>query len=463
MKIKRIISAILMLGAVIATQSSSAQLKTSYFMEGSYFRTDMNPALTPTRGYIALTHLSGFAFGSYSNYVAYTNFYFVRNDEIVDAYSPLVSANEFLSKLPNKCVQNNIYDMNIFKLGFYTLNGTFWNIGSTFRVSSSSTTPKEYFEILKGQYNGHTTAENIKINTNMYVENFIGRTFQLSDNITIGAKLKFLVGIANTSFNIDYISVKDNSFVVKGDMKMASIFYDSSRYDGDVFPEVLTSSSLSSIIDNAKNFGGAIDIGAEMHLMDDKLRVSAAITDLGFIRWSKDDMMEGTLEKKFNDANSLNNIATLMDEDVVTMPRFFSSYTDRLITNVNLGGEYTFLNNHFSAGLLSQTRFLRRAVMTELTASFNVRPTNWFSLTASHTFLSRNTPGIYGLAVNLHPKAINIFFGMDYISGDMESVYSDFLTIFPSLDNDTHLSPNSYNFYFGIGFNFGRPDFLIEQ
>ena len=34
------------------------------------------------------------------------------------------------------------------------------------------------------------------------------------------------------------------------------------------------------------------------------------------------------------------------------------------------------------------------------------------SLTASHKFFNGNVPGTYGAAVNLHPRAINIFVGM---------------------------------------------------
>ena len=46
---KFIIAIAAILGAVFTT---SAQMRTAYFMEGSYFRTDMNAALAPTRGYI---------------------------------------------------------------------------------------------------------------------------------------------------------------------------------------------------------------------------------------------------------------------------------------------------------------------------------------------------------------------------------------------------------------------------
>jgi hypothetical protein len=212
-------------------------------------------------------------------------------------------------------------------------------------------------------------------------------------------------------------------------------------------------------MDNVKNFGGAIDIGAEMRLMDDKLKVSAAITDLGFIRWSEDTMKEGRFEQSFENADALRNI--FINEDIVDAPRFFTSYNSRLTTNINLAGEFNFLNDHFSVGLLSNTRLLYSAVMTELTASFNVRPTNWFSVTASHTFLNRNTPGIYGAAINIHPRAINLFLGFDYISG---TTGDDLGTTLVGLatGEDAYTKANSFNFYMGIGFNFGRPDFLIE-
>ena len=461
MKIKRFFSAILMLGAVLATQSASAQLKTSYFMEGSYFRTDLNPALAPTRGYLALTHLSGFTFGSYSNYNSYMNFY--RNGEYVDAFDPSVSANEFLSKLPNKCTQAFDYNISLFKLGFYTLNGTFWNIGSNFRIALDYTTPKEYYTILKSDYPEGTTAENVRLDCNAYLENYIGRTFRLGENITLGARAKFLIGLYNMDFHYNKIAATNNQFYVDGSVKMASVLMDSSLYDGEKYPEVLESDAMDSILDNVKSFGGAIDLGAEVRLFDNHLKVSGAITDLGFIKWSKDTMFEGVMRASYDNKSAVENILNIMDEDVMEMPRFFSAYTTRLVTNVNLGAEYNFLRNHFSVGALSHTRILHGGVMSEFTASFNVRPTNWMSLTASKTFFNGNIPGTYGLAVNLHPKAINIFFGMDYISGNMESTYGDFLTTFPSLDSDAYLSPNSYNLYLGIGFNFGRPDFLINQ
>ena len=144
MKTKRFICAALLFVAMMFAESASAQLKTSYFMEGSYFRTDLNPALAPTRGFIALPLISGFSVGSYSNYNSYDNMYYLRDGEYVHAFNSMVSANEFLSKLPNRCVESINSDLNIIRLGFYTLNGTFFEVGSNVRIAYNGVMPKEY-------------------------------------------------------------------------------------------------------------------------------------------------------------------------------------------------------------------------------------------------------------------------------------------------------------------------------
>jgi hypothetical protein len=102
-------------------------------------------------------------------------------------------------------------------------------------------------------------------------------------------------------------------------------------------------------------------------------------------------------------------------------------------------------------------------VATELTTSFNVRPTNWMTFTASHTFLNGNTPGIFGAAINIHPRAINIFIGMDYISSKKNDVEGFTPTTMSEIDGWISPKATSYNFYVGVGFNFGRPDFLVDQ
>ena len=60
--------------AFVGLGSASAQSRNSYFMEGSYFRNDLNPALAPTRGYVALPGISGFGLNVTNNFLSIDNF-----------------------------------------------------------------------------------------------------------------------------------------------------------------------------------------------------------------------------------------------------------------------------------------------------------------------------------------------------------------------------------------------------
>ena len=141
----------------------------------------------------------------------------------------------------------------------------------------------------------------------------------------------------------------------------------------------------------------------------------------------------------------------------------YAGYATRLNCNLNVGVEYRFCKDYLSVGLLSHTRFYRYAISTELTASFNARPTDWLTFTLSHTMLNANRPGVFGAAINIHPRAINIFMGMDYIGARYKATG---LYPFQFMAMDTQMmmprSAKSFNLYVGIGFNLARPKWVRE-
>ena len=67
---------IIIVTVLCSLSSASAQMRTAYFMEGSYFRTDMNAALAPTRGYIKLPMVGGLGIDFGNNYFSVNNFLF---------------------------------------------------------------------------------------------------------------------------------------------------------------------------------------------------------------------------------------------------------------------------------------------------------------------------------------------------------------------------------------------------
>jgi hypothetical protein len=70
----------------------------------------------------------------------------------------------------------------------------------------------------------------------------------------------------------------------------------------------------------------------------------------------------------------------------------------------------------------------------------------------SHTFLANHKLGVLGAAINIHPRALNIFIGADFI----DTQYGKFKNIpIPRYQN-------AVNLYVGVGFNFARPKFVRQ-
>jgi hypothetical protein len=106
--------------ALMAVDMVSAQSRTSYFMEGSYFRTEMNPALAPTRGYIALPGMSGVGVNLSTNFLSVDNFLFNKSGQYVTALHGAVSPEEFLGNIPQVGKMATDVRVNILGVGFYT-------------------------------------------------------------------------------------------------------------------------------------------------------------------------------------------------------------------------------------------------------------------------------------------------------------------------------------------------------
>jgi hypothetical protein len=194
--------------------------------------------------------------------------------------------------------------------------------------------------------------------------------------------------------------------------------------------------------------------------LDDHLKLSAAVTDLGFIKWTTGTTnISGKLNGDFSfngynletqEVDGNGSFEAKMDE----VPQA-GDYISRLNFSVNAGVEYNILRNHIAFGVLSHTKFCGTTTYSELTASVNFRPTNWISATFSHTFLNHNRPGVFGFALNIHPSVLNIYAGVDFV--DTQWVNG------PTVEGVQVPLPRymkSMNAYAGVGFNFGRPKFL---
>jgi hypothetical protein len=427
-------------------------------MEGSYFRNDMNPALAPTRGYIALPGMSGVGVNMSSNFLSVDNFFYQRDGQVVTAFHESVSANDFLSKLPSQGKLAMDAKVNVLGVGFYAKK-MFWTFGLNANVSADMAMSTDAFKALKTLGNGTYDLGDTALEANAYMDAYLGTSFRVHENVNIGIKAKFLLGVATAEAQFSQLNANVTPEVVNGTMsgtfRANGIFIDNRT-------EEIIRDYYFYMLDNINNFGAALDLGVEVRLLDDHLKLSAAVTDLGFIKWTTGTTnISGKLNgdfsfKGFNletqEVDGDGSYEILFDE--VPMG---GDYISRLNFSVNAGVEYNILNNHIAFGVLSHTKFCRTMTYTELTASVNFRPTNWLSATFSHTFLNHNRPGVFGFALNIHPSVLNIYAGVDFV--DTQWVNGPII-------NDVQIPlpryTKSLNAYVGVGFNFGRPKFLKE-
>lgn len=430
--------------------TATAQMRTAYFMEGSTFRTDMNAALAPTRGYVNFPFIGNIGVNLNNNFLSVSNLFYPNpnGEGMVTFLHESVDKNKFLSKLPAKNNLSTDISLNLIGFGAHTKR-FFWNTGINLKASTDITIPKQFFTLLTTLGQGSYDMSGLHAGLSSHLELYIGAAVPIGKHVTIGARLKGLAGLASADITIDKMTADITDEFVDARLHgtlQANTFATRRVSAGEEieFDHLFDFNSLSF-----RNGGAAIDFGAEFRLFKDHLRISAGVNDLGFIKWHKNSTITGEASAGFRYEGydfDKDEFVTDSDDFVMQATESAGGYTKRLNTSLNVGLEYAMLRNRISIGLLSHTRFGTASTQTELTLSANFKPVNWLTASVSHTFLNRNALGVMGFALNIHPKGLNLFLGADFV--DFKRAKSESLPLPVNL--------KSANLYFGFGFSLGR-------
>ena len=416
----------------LGTLSVAAQqtLHSSYFLKRMPMRHKLNPALINDYGYFSIPMLGNVNIGVQSN-LSLKNFIYPTDDgNLMTFMHQDVSADDFLDKIKNyNSVEMNV-DLSVLSFGFFGFKGY-----NTFDISLRSHTgmyvPEDLFRFMKlGMDNENGSSyhlRNFTMKTDNYVELALGHAHQINDKLTIGAKLKFLAGIANAQAKINRmdITLSEDKWEIMANGQMdASVLGASlqTKENGEIddFDFDIDKPALSG-------WGLGTDLGATYKLMDN-LTLSAAVVDLGFIRWTKNlrgatrndesFLFDGFDEIDINDDSSIDDQWDDIADQLEDMVRFYetdapSARSTSLRTTLNIGAEYSILNDKISFGLLSSTRFSKPKTWTEIVGSANFRPASWFNVAFTGT-LSNYGPN-WGWVLNLCPRGFNFFIGTDHM------------------------------------------------
>ncbi len=266
----------------------------------------------------------------------------------------------------------------------------------------------------------------------------MGHSHDITDKLRVGAKVKFLFGLAYADLDAKNLRLhlSDDCWKINGDIEAraalmgAGLTYEEGKEDPETGrPRV---DDVEDIKAGLSGFGMAFDLGATYKVIPD-LTLSASITDLGFISWNNMNMASSAGSWEFdgfenvyvaNDANKEGN--TIDDQfekigdDLEDMFAVYSDGKDKearaLAATINLGAEYTLPQyRKLRFGFLYSSRLAGKYSYHSGVFSANVAPVKWFDASLSMGFTSSGVTG--GLVVSLHARHFNIFMGTDRFMG----------------------------------------------
>lgn len=175
--------------AAFVACTAVAQTPSAYFMEGSTFRSQLNPAFAPLRGYVNIPVLGGVQVNVSGN-LSVSDIFYPVNGSLVTLFDKNVSAAEALGNLRSKNMLGTDARINIVGFGaFRKDHKTFWSFDLNMRVEAEANMPYSLFDFLKNGRN-EAVINDIKASTQAYLEAAFSYSFPLTDQIYLGARGK---------------------------------------------------------------------------------------------------------------------------------------------------------------------------------------------------------------------------------------------------------------------------------
>ena len=431
---------IIIAAALLMPFMAGAQaLKGSYFIDNSLNSNKMNPAFTPRSNYFQIPVLGNINVGAMSNLDVPT-FLYPMNGELVTFLNNQISVKQFERALPNHPHLDAETSVNILNFGFFTKRKSFWTFDLGIKAGMDTDLPADLFLFLKKGTGTSGQTYNIA-NINAYatasVQAALGYSRDIIDGLRVGAKVRAIAPVAYAALNLENVRLttgKDKWTVeTEGYVHAAIQGMDADLPAGEMVPEV--GFDINRMLQNKvlAGFGFSIDLGAE-YILDlpgelfDGISVSAAITDLGAVKYKKDAVHSFSTQGSVDwvgfqnvGVDDLENFEAAVDDFVNKAEGLMNlkeeqsaSLTRSTMPNVYLGVEVPFLWRKMSAGLLYSGRFSHSYYRNELTASLNITPAKWFGLGINYSFL--NTAKTLGAILELTPKnGLNFCLGFDYL------------------------------------------------
>ncbi len=426
--------------------SVNAQNPTTYFMEGSTFRSQWNPAFAPQHGYVNIPILGGIELSTNGN-VAVDNLLFSQNGKLSTIFSSAVPSTLALSELNNINHFGASNTLNIIGFGAYKSDHkTFWSVAVNLRTNIDTQLPYSFFDFMKTGKAQDISGMGFKADS--YIEAVYTHSFPITDKIYLGVSGKLLIGAGRGRFYFDKFDAQMNadrwSANAVGVMELSGFDMETRRADDGT----MCYDGLDSYSGKPAGYGFGVDVGVTYDVLPE-LQLSASINDIGCMFWSKKHTSRGVINKEIEFTGvqiDANGVATQPEFDLDEMEFEVADskgVSEFLPTTINLGGEYNFLDRRIGLGVFYSIAFWEYKTRHDITASANFRPLKWLHASGSYSFIGNRAHAL-GLALNICPaRGINFFLGTDFLLSKKTPQWIP-------------VSQSNMNITFGMGVPIGR-------
>ena len=415
---KRIITilAALLLGSTVLSNAQGFQ--TGYFLDNYSYGYRINPALQSDRSFLGLA-INNMTETAQSN-VGLSNFVFNTGGKLVTGLNSAVNSAQFLSGLPDKSAISLDVSESILAAGVWK-KGVLHTLEINSRTLGNVALPKDLFAFAK---NGSSATPYDLAGLGGVIQSYFeiayGYSRKINEMVTVGGRVKFLIGAASVNMTTDKFSIlpKEDQWSVStnANINVAGQFLSVPTDNGSLNWQNMK--FLRSL--TPSGFGAALDLGVTVKPIEG-LTVTAALVDIGGISWKYNIAGRANGETSFTGVDNLDlengGGSAISDsfKDLLTIADFKpvagKSAFEGLPLTVNLGARYQIPNvNFLSVGLISSYGSFHGVSSFNARLGATLTPVNWFSFAASAGTGNFGPNGGAAISINAGPLALHLGF-----------------------------------------------------
>lgn len=369
---------------ILYSSMYAQSIHTGYHSDAFILRSVSNPAAIPeSNSVFGVSGLSNISIGLQSP-LSLNEVFQKGQDDSLRVHFPSI-----VSNLDDQDAFNFSGRINLLNLGFrigYDKN-VFIYLGDEVVVDVNAKISSDVFEYLtKGNaafLDRQMNFDKERIDAISYNSLYLGSAVQVSDELSLGLRLKYLSGISS----------------IHTEKLLLGLHTDSEFYQTTLTADILIKSSGfgTSELNPMSNSGFALDVGA-IYQATDELELSFALTDVGSINWAAENneyhttdgektfLFEGLtqssgqvedLEKQMEDI--ADSLANTMEVNTVNDV----SYTTNLNSNLIVSGKYQLTDKH-GFSLLFHSKKLPESRINAYAAGYQFQLAKSFEILASY-------------------------------------------------------------------------------